>query len=310
MTDPRPNLFLIGAMKSGTSYLRRLLGSHPSIFMCDPDEPSYFVDPKQLRVIWPDMWHLGFWRSEANYLKLFEQAVAAKIVGEASTNYTKTPLLSGVAKRIQAFNPNARLIYLLRDPIERTISHYWHMVRHHGENRPLIQAVRRDAQFMDVSHYAMQLAPYLEYFPRERIAVLTHEELVRNPTSTMRSLYEWLGVDPTAVDMSGFGEPENVTPDLVSVRKYGALSRQLLQRLPLGGITPHIPQPLRLTLRRLSTREVCRRSIDSTELINFLRPIQVRQTERLANMLGRAFPEWTTLYEPAQRRQRATELCD
>ena len=49
MTRRKPNLFLIGAMKSGTTYLRKLLKAHPDIFMCEPDEPSYFVDPRQLK---------------------------------------------------------------------------------------------------------------------------------------------------------------------------------------------------------------------------------------------------------------------
>ena len=97
---PRPGLFLMGAMKSGTTYLRRLLASHPDIFMCEPDEPSYFVDPRQLKVIWRDMWERGFWRSEAHYLQLFRSAGDAMIVGEASTNYTKLPLMAGVPEKI------------------------------------------------------------------------------------------------------------------------------------------------------------------------------------------------------------------
>jgi hypothetical protein len=139
---------------------------------------------------------------------------------------------------------------------------------------------------------------------------LTHEELVLKPAATMRALYCWLGVDPSVVEMSDFGEPENVTPDIVGVRKYGALSRQVLQALPLASITPHIPQPLRITLRRLTRKDVARRRVDTTELIKFLRPIQMQQTERLAHLLGRAFPEWTTLYEPAARTHRAMEFSD
>ena len=58
----RPSLFVIGAMKSGTTYLRKLLAAHPAIFMCEPDEPSYFVDPAALRVLWPEMWRRRIWR--------------------------------------------------------------------------------------------------------------------------------------------------------------------------------------------------------------------------------------------------------
>src|SRR5271170_4673027 len=150
MSHRKPDLFLIGAMKSGTTYLRKLLNAHPKIFMCEPDEPSYFVDPQQLKSIWIEMWERGFWKSEEHYLELFKSAGDATILGEASTNYTKRPLVTGIAEKIEAFNPRARFIYILRDPVARSLSHYWHMVRYHAEQRPIVEAIRRDSQFLAV----------------------------------------------------------------------------------------------------------------------------------------------------------------
>jgi len=144
----KPNLFVIGAMKPGTTYLNKLLGAHPSIFMCSPEEPSYFVDQKQLRRLWPEAWDLGFWRSEDYYLRLFQSSGDAVVVGEASTNYTKRPLVYGVPERIHRFNPDSRFIYLLRDPNQRTISHYWHMVRFGAERRPMLEAIRTEPQYL------------------------------------------------------------------------------------------------------------------------------------------------------------------
>jgi hypothetical protein len=86
-----PGLFVIGAMKSGTNYLRKLLGRHPSIFMTEVDEPSYFVDPDELKIIWREKWACEYWRDKKNYLQLFASAGDATILGEASTNYTKIP---------------------------------------------------------------------------------------------------------------------------------------------------------------------------------------------------------------------------
>ena len=80
MTLRKPNLFLIGAMKAGTHYVRKLLKAHPDIFMCEPDEPSYFVDPQDLRRIYPEMWQRRLWRSEERYLELFRPAVDAPIL--------------------------------------------------------------------------------------------------------------------------------------------------------------------------------------------------------------------------------------
>lgn len=82
MKSPRPNLFLIGSMKSGTSYLSELLGAHPAIFMSSEKEPTYFVDPKVLRRGWPRMWAQGYWRSEDRYLNLFAAAGHAAVIGE------------------------------------------------------------------------------------------------------------------------------------------------------------------------------------------------------------------------------------
>jgi hypothetical protein len=295
MSGRKPNLFLIGAMKSGTNYLRKLLNAHPDIFMCEPGEPSYFVAPQQLRAIWLDMWKHGFWRSEQDYLKLFESSSRATYLGEASTNYTKQPIVSNIAEQIEKFNPNARFIYIMRDPIERTFSHYWHMVRYHSERRPLLKAIRQDSQYLAVSYYAMQLMPYLTRFGQDRIETLTYESLVRDPVGMMRRLYGRLGVRSEEVDVSSFVEPENVTPEIVRLSPGGVTPRWLRQSPHLRGVLRLAPRPVRAALRSMTDRDVSRQAVDTTEAVAFLRPIQRRQTEELALLLGRDFPEWTML---------------
>ena len=295
MSDRKPSLFLIGAMKSGTTYLCRLLEAHPAIFMCDPEEPSYFVDPAELRAIWPEMWERGFWRSEQNYLDLFRLAGDATILGEASTNYTKHPLVTGVPERIQAFNPAARFMYVLRDPVERTLSHYWHRVRYHAEARPVLEAIRRDPRYLAVSDYAMQIMPFIERFGADRVAIRTHESLVQNPAQVMQGLYDWLGVGAASPDPSVLAQPVHVTPDTVVASRWGGLPRRLRQSPPLRGLLRRVPQPIETALRRLTSHEVVRRSVDMSDAVAFLRPIQRRQTEALSRLLGRDFPEWTTL---------------
>ncbi len=290
-----PGLFLIGAMKSGTNYLRKLLGRHPAIFMTKVDEPSYFVDPDELKRIWPDMWARGFWRDERNYLRLFAAAGNASILGEASTNYTKMPLVTGVAERLHAFNPNARLIYLLRDPVERTISHYWHMVRYHSEYRSIAAAIRHDPQYIAVSHYAMQLTPFRERFGNDRIAVLTYEELVRNPIGTVQMLYRWLGLQSAGIDLTGFENPENVTPEVLRMPVLNGIPRKLWQSAPFRHIRHFIPQGLQTRLRHAGNRHVRRQAVDLTTVTHFLRSVQAPQVDQLSDILNRGFPEWTTL---------------
>ena len=173
----KPNLFLIGAMKSGTTTLHELLARHPQLSMCEPKEPCHFVAPEVLATHWPEMWRKGYWRSETDYLALFPAKPGARYRGESSTDYSKRPLVDGVAERIAAYNPQARFIYIMRDPVERTISHYWHMVELRGEMREPLAAIKEEPHYTEVSHYADQLAPYLERFGRDRLHVLTFESL-------------------------------------------------------------------------------------------------------------------------------------
>ncbi|HEY8007896.1 MAG TPA: sulfotransferase [Methylocella sp.] len=304
MVTNKPNLFVIGAMKSGTTYLTKLLNSHPSIFMSNPEEPSFFVDPAQLRKIWPDMWDGGYWKSEENYLNLFQTTKNAIIFGESSTNYTKQPLVKGVPEKIRKFNPESRLIYIMRDPIQRTISHYWHRVRWEGEWRPILDAIKEEPQYCDVSNYAMQLTPFIELFGRKRINVLTLEELTSCPIETLEKLWKWLEVD-CSVEATGFDEPENVTPEVVAMSTFFGLHKHLRQVQILRSMVPQLPDSLRRIVKlgiRMSTTDTNRRAVETSKCIEFLRPLQTNQAEELVQLVGRKFPEWNTLYDTSMAR--------
>ena len=147
-----PNLIIIGAMKSGSTSLHSYLGTHPEIFMCEPKEPWYFIE------------EINWSKGEDWYLDLFKSAGNAKVVGESSTDYTKIPKYMGVPEKIRNFNPATRFIYIMRDPVKRTISHYWHNVRLHGEKRDPLKAIQEDSLYLEVSDYAMQLDPYIQIF--------------------------------------------------------------------------------------------------------------------------------------------------
>jgi len=300
-----PNLFIIGSMKSGTTYLYSLLDAHPDVFMSEPKEPSYFVEPGQLKRLWPWMWGHEYWRGLDRYLELFDPAGSAPVVGEASVYYTYRPHASGVPERLHRFNPQARLIYVMRDPIQRTISHYWHSVLHLGEHRPLAEAIDKDRQYTDVSHYAMQLAPYLERFGPERMKMITFEELTADPEGTVASILRWLDLDASAVPAPI--PPKNVTPKTIG-RSLGGLRRLRQQNSLVRLAADSLPAPLRHLGSRMVTREVNTDAVDTTEVVNRLRPLQQRQTEALTGLIGRRFPEWTTL-DPARASSPATRAA-
>lgn len=281
----RPNLFVVGAMKSGTTSLHRYLDSHPEIFMTqDPwKETQYFVKERN----WP--------RGEAWYLKLFDDAGEATILGETSTDYTKLPHYSGVVDRIAEFNPDARIIYIMRDPVERAISHYWWEVQFSGEGRDMLTAVRKVSWITDVSYYAMQLGPYLDRFGPARVLTLTAEQLSTAPAETLQKVFAWLGVDAS------------VLPDRLD-RRDNASGKEV-NRLIGSGVLSHLrggrvwdtlkrltPPRLRQQALRTLSRPVARDTSQLAAAVDYLRPIQQRQTAELCELLGREFPEWTTLY--------------
>lgn len=283
-------------MKSGSTTLHELLAEHPDISMSEPKEPCYFVDPRLLETLWPEMWEMGFWKNEQAYLHLFDGKPAARYFGESSTDYTKRTKIDGVVERIAAFSPDARFIYIMRDPVERTISHYWHMAEHRAETRPPLRAIMDDPHYTDVSNYAMQLAPYIERFGRERLYVLSFEELIRDPARAVREVFAWLGV-PTDFVPTTLTAAHNVTPAEVRQRRPGMGWLHRLRRSALwhrfGALTP---APLRKLGVRLIEKPVARKAVDMAEVIAYLRPLQQDQTRVLTQQVGREFPEWKTLH--------------
>lgn len=296
MSAPRPNLFIVGAMKSGTSTLHALLDGHPEIFLSEPKEPSYFVDLEDLEspareVV--ERW--GFWRSEEHYLALFAEAGGARIVGESSTNYSKRPKMQGVSERIAEFAPGARILYILRDPVERTISHYWHAVSQRKERRDLVTALEQESHYREVSHYAFQLEPYLNRFGSERVRVLTLEELRADPEAQLAELFGWLGVD-AGFESTQSGRRDNVTPgEIERVRGAGRLDAFRNSTL-WNRVGPLIPGAIRRLGRSLAAERVDRSEEDVERAARLLRPRQREQTAELGQLLGRSFEEWGLLH--------------
>jgi Sulfotransferase family len=284
----RPNLFLIGSMKCGTTSLHNYLGAHPQVFMTQEPwkEPAYFVD------------RLNWSKGEAWYRQLFDEAGDATYRGESSTDYTKFPHYEGVAQRIARFAPDARILYLVRDPVERSISHYWWEVQWSAEGRDILTAIRSRSIIRDVSHYALQLRQFIPYFGLDRILVLSTEELSAAPEETLARIYRWLGLDDTFVPPN-LHERHNVSPKNVP-KVIGSEVLSHAQGTVLWKAAKRvIPATVRQQAIRALSRPVPRDERGLKEAIKYLRPMQREQTAELAEMLGRQFPEWTMLHGSA-----------
>jgi hypothetical protein len=293
---PMPNLFLVGSMKSGTTTLHRYLKTHPEIFMTeDPKEPTYFLDRAQLLDVLPGLEKRGIWRSVDAYLELFEGAGSCPVVGEASANYARLHRVRGVPKRVADFNPGAKILFIARDPVERTVSNYWYMVRFFGERREMLEAVREDPDYIDTSYYAMQLKAWLEFFPRERVRLITLEALRNAPLQTMRGIFKWLCVDAEFVPPN-LGDRANVAPSVLLQVKGSGLLHRIRHSAMWNAIGPLVPAPMRRAARSFSEETVTRDNTDRTAVNSYLRLIFSPQVDELATLLEREFPEWTSLY--------------
>jgi hypothetical protein len=178
-----PNFLIIGAMKAGTTSLYHYLRPHPQVFMPRIKELNFF-DQK-------GTWPRGFgW-----YARQFKDArPSAVVLGEASPIYTQHPHHRGVPERIAAHLPDVRLIYVVRDPIERIRSHYQHLVAVGLEKKAVDRAVLENPLYLDVSRYAYQIDQYLPHVRRDRILVITSESLRDDRLATIRKVYRFLGV--------------------------------------------------------------------------------------------------------------------
>ena len=185
-----PNLIVVGGLKCGTTSLHHYLTLHPEIAMSRPKELNFFVAELN--------WELGRdW-----YASHFDPA--ARVRGETSPHYTNRPRFEGVAERMRSIVPEARIVYMVRDPLDRMLSHYLHNLGGGYDDRPLAEALADDrSAYWQRSRYAYQLEPYLEAYGPDRIAIVAREELLRERAATMRLVYAFAGVDP-AFSSPGF----------------------------------------------------------------------------------------------------------
>ena len=280
----RPNLFIIGAMKSGTTTLHEYLDSHPQIAMSRVKEPGFFVEELTHR------------QGEDWYLSLFDQDRCFRYRGESSTHYTKLPVYQGVAERLFRFSPDARLIYIMRNPFERTVSHYWHNVRdtlYGRERRPLLKAIREQPDYLAFGDYAVQLEPYINLFGRDALYTLTFEALIRDPQRELELLHNWLGVPSHPIADESLKAHNQKPKEIIGVAGTGLLNR-IEHSSAWDRISPYFPRSLKNWAKNRAYRPVDERSSeqDLPRLKEAIGALQHSQIDKLSSLLGRDFPEW------------------
>lgn len=208
-----PNLLIIGAMKASTTLLYELLQRHPRVWFPDEKEPAVFQDgrvddPARLRA----------------YAQLYRAAPSdARYLGDASTAYTKLPHLGPTPRYIHEALGQPRMIYIVRDPVSRTVSNFTHAWSRgsYPRDMTLRAALDRDPMIVDASRYHQQLAAYHEQFGPDSVLVLIAEHLHHDPLRVMRRVEAYLDIEP----VDGWAQPLPAVNTAQRVRSSASVQR-------------------------------------------------------------------------------------
>lgn len=176
-----PHFIIIGAMKSATSTLQDQLIQQPGICMCNPKEPNFFSDEDQYKKGMD--WYHG----------LFDAFPEDSLFGEASTHYTKLPTYPETVGRLNKHLSDIRLIYVMRHPIDRLISHYIHEWSMGNYKCDINVAISQYPELVDYSRYSMQLEPYFKIYGCNNVLPVFFDRLIDHSQSELDRVCEFIG---------------------------------------------------------------------------------------------------------------------
>lgn len=181
-----PNFLVIGAPRSGTTWIHDNLVRHPQVYVPRVKEVHFFDKDYDKGIDY--------------YESFFSRSNGAPAVGETTPAYLHGAYSSrDIPILIRRHLPNVKLIASLRNPIERAYSRYWDSKARWAKNAPLSfeEKLKDRPEFIQEGFYANQLTRYYDNFPKEQILVLLYDDLVATPVQFMSKIYAFIGVDPT-----------------------------------------------------------------------------------------------------------------
>lgn len=198
---------VIGAQKCGTTNLAEHLATHPDVGFCSDKEPDFFSKSDDIGSGLPE------------YHKLYDFSLGKLLYGEASTSYSFIDEYPETAERMFQYNPDMKIIYIVRDPVARIESHYNHRLRKGyilGDDP--VKRISMEDDFVQRGQYLRQLEPFLKRFPSSQIKVLVFEEFLNDQLSAMKDVLKFLELDPDrlpALELS----PKNISDAKVRLKQ-------------------------------------------------------------------------------------------
>jgi hypothetical protein len=273
-----PNLLVIGAPKCGTTSLHSYLAQHPDVSMSSP---------KELRYFWRDDWL----ESRQWYESHFQ--LEARVRGESTPAYSMWPVRQNVPERAARLIPDAKIIYLVRDPIDRVLSHYYQRLAD-GYRAPLksyIDAVEEPANVLVCpSRYRTQLERWMVYFDSSQLLVVECDELKVDRAAVIAGILRFLTLP---------GSPEleldfelNRAEDKYRLTHGGRMA----DRIGMWRVSKHVPENLKAPVRPLIRSRLFSKVENATldawslrRLEEHLRP----EAEAFRALIKRDFANWS-----------------
>ena len=308
MTTHTPNFFIVGAAKSGTTSVARYLGEHPQVYMSPIKEPSYFA-----RDIVESLHPPGWARNQRGldrylnsptlgrrggcvleweaYLKLFRNVGDKIAIGEASTAYLISPM---APSDIRSAFPEARIIIVLRNPIERAFSTYQMFCRNGRLRASFSEVIRSEkagrlADWRRMMLETRRIAPgverFLSTFPPDQIRWYFHEDLAFDALAVMKQIYSFLRVDPGFRPDISRRYNEEMVPKAPFLH-YAAYKSGLLGFANL--VVPAKARPILRNVLFRSPRETSISAGDRTILAEYFR----EDVSHLSRLVDRDLSRW------------------
>ncbi len=314
MEHPLPNFFVVGAVKAGTTALHLFLDQHPQVYMSPVKETNFFSQadmkaehfnrdyrhdvrfnleeylsgPMDRKI------HIANIERWEDYRRLFRDAAGQRAIGEASNSYLLCP---SSAAAIAARFPEARILMMLRNPVERVWSQYMMNLRlgktlrqdligeFEADSSLAVQGWGVSHNYCELGMYAGQLQRFYDHFPREQVHVLLYDDYRVDPAGTLRAIFSFLGVDPDApLDL-------DQRPNEAALPRFKRLNYLLFQSGLVNAVKQWVPESWKGAAKQAMFSNKDMPAMSEQER-RYMIGVYREDVERLGQLLGRDLSDW------------------